>query len=197
MFFAIGFIFEADLQLIKISENSKEKQIKKNSEIYDSNNFLIVVAASATAENNPKDNNNDIKPPFASLKQLNEISQSMMQIAISNTKILNEYDNFKLACAVIAYTREVLLERNNRKRRIIEEKLEEANDIELELENSYSDEKNKEAATTVKKDLNALCCLDDHEEEEKRIFAWSSELKKIYGIAFEEFQTQYDLIKRW
>ena len=175
MFFAFGFIFEGDLKSINIPiEDSKQGHIS-NTKNEDSDCLDFI---KASVENIIKDVNNN--KSFNLLNEVYKFSESIMYIAISNVTILEEYDNFKIACGVIAYTREILLERNSKR------KTQEAN--ELELENSYNYEKIEEA----KRKVNSSISLD----EEELKFKWNDKLERDYAIAFKEFQPQYEIIKR-
>lgn len=175
MFFVLGFIFEEDCKLINIQiENSGEISIN-NDNYKDLEDFDYLHYA------NINQNNHNNKP-FASINEVYLFSQSLTHIAISNAKILNNFNNFKIACAVIAYTREILCERNHYA------KTNKDQENRLELENNYSDAKNEE----VKKDLNSSNFLN----EEKQKFKWSEDLKILYSIAFEEFLPQFEIVKR-
>lgn len=165
IFFALGFIFEEDLQLISfdVDSNSDNNQ--------DNNNNVILPYI---------DNLDDFEiknKKFSSLDKVYEFSEKIMFITLSNSDILNEFDNFKIACGVIAFTREFLYENNLNKTNDDKNKVK-------KQEKKYNEEK---------ADMNYSSLVN---EEKINKFIWNESLKKIYAIEFDDFQTQYNLIKQ-
>jgi len=93
LFLALGFIFESDLNYISLNLNQTEELL--NPESY------------------PKDlNEKKKKNSFKSVDEIYKYTKKLLQIVILNNKILENFNSFKIACGVIAFTREILFERN-------------------------------------------------------------------------------------
>lgn len=176
MFLAFGFLFNSDLNKININLSISDEF--KNSEL----TFKKTNEFNNVYFNNQIENltNNS----FKSIDEIYKFTNKVLNIAISNIRILENYDGFKIACGVIAFTREKLLEKNLNKYQ---------EGIELNLENKISEDKIEIIVYPLNKNDKKDDILLD---EEKKKFRWNNILKKTYGIEFEEFRSQYEIIKR-
>ncbi len=177
MFLTLGFVFKSDLNNININSNTndqfKDNQIKYNkSNEFKNHEFLI------------DQNESLMYNPFKSIDEVYFFTKKILNLCISNVKILEDYNSFKIACAVISFTREILLKKNTNK-------------VQDKNELSFNNKNSQDNIYMIGYPDNTVEKKDDFLSEEViRDFRWNNNLKNYFRVDFEDFKVQYEIIKK-